>query len=157
MPAPPPTSSETLRLTNEAVLGEMMKLAFANMHDYLRFESGGATVDFSRLTRDQAAAITEVTVTTRQESTKARTKEGKPPAEITNVKFKLADKRQALLALARHLGLFGDEFAPPEAEERRADTLDPKARLEIAREIMSVLAAATKTARRSRGKGRRRG
>src|SRR5882762_8168815 len=45
------------------VLNELAKLAFASMADYMRVGPGGDPVlDFSKLTRDQAAALVEVTV-----------------------------------------------------------------------------------------------
>ena len=130
-------------LTRDAVLGEMMKLAFANIHDYLDFRSGVPRVDPSRFTRDLAAAITDITITTRQE----RGKEGNPPAEITTVKINLADKRQALLILGRHVGLFGDAPEPPAAEPDRPDFTDPKARLELARELQFFIDEAKELAR----------
>src|SRR5262245_13027023 len=45
------------------VLEELTKIARANMLDYMRVGPGGDPVlDFSQLTRDQAAALAEVTV-----------------------------------------------------------------------------------------------
>jgi phage terminase small subunit len=47
------------------VVGELRKIAFANMADYVRAQaSGDSYLDFSMLTRDQAAALQEVTVDT---------------------------------------------------------------------------------------------
>ena len=49
------------------VVGELRKIAFANMADYMRAPaSGDSYLDFSMLTRDedQAAALQEVTVDT---------------------------------------------------------------------------------------------
>ena len=131
-------------LSREAVLGELMRLGFANMHDYIRIEKGHAQVDLDNLTRDQAAAIVEVTTSTR--TTKGRGEDGEGAATTVDVRFKLADKRQALVELGRHLGLFSE---PPEPEPGpdRPDFNDPKARQELARKILFVLTEAKQTER----------
>src|SRR5258708_2581385 len=85
------------------VLTELAKLAFANMADYMRVGPGGDPVlDFSKLTRDQAAALVEVTV---EDYLDGR---GEDARKVRRVRFKLADKRGALVDLGKHLGLFKD-------------------------------------------------
>jgi phage terminase small subunit len=64
---------------------------------------GEPRLDFSALSRDQAAAIHELLVETRTEE-----RENGPPAVIVKTRFKLADKRGPLVDLGRHLGLFKD-------------------------------------------------
>src|SRR5690242_10610123 len=47
-------------ITQERVLGELAKIGFANMQDYMRpGADGDPLLDFSALTRDQAAALQE--------------------------------------------------------------------------------------------------
>jgi hypothetical protein len=53
-------------------------------------------LDFANLTRDQAAALQEVTVETFMVGA------GKDAREVRRVKFKLAEKRAALVDLGRH-------------------------------------------------------
>lgn len=91
-----------LSITKEAVLGELAKLAFANMADYMKVgEDGQPTLNFKDLTRDQAAALVEITV--------EEFKDGRSDKrEVRRVKFKLADKQKSLEALGKHLGLFID-------------------------------------------------
>jgi phage terminase small subunit len=85
------------------VLHELAKLAFANMADYMRVGPGGDPVlDFSKLTRDQAAALVEVTV---EDYVDGR---GEDARQVRRVKFKLASKLVALELLGKHLGLFKD-------------------------------------------------
>jgi len=85
------------------VLTELAKLAFANMADYMRVGPGGDPVlDFSKLTRDQAAALVEVTV---EDYLDGR---GEDARQVRRVKFKLASKLVALELLGKHLGLFKD-------------------------------------------------
>ena len=136
---------ELPQLSSESVLGELMRLGFANMHDYLSFKDGKPRVDLSRLTRDQACAIAEVNVTTRQERGK--------DAEVTQVRFKLADKRQALVELGKHLGLFKERPEPPAADADRPDFSDPNARLQLARQILFSIAEAEHLVK-AQGEGR---
>jgi phage terminase small subunit len=146
MPAKNTSSAAELpQLSSESVLGELMRLGFANMHDYLDFKDGTPRVDLSRLTRDQACAIAEVNVTTRQERGK--------DAEVTQVRFKLADKRQALVELGKHLGLFKERPEPPAADVSRPDFSDPNARLQLARQILFMIAEAEHAAKTS-GEGK---
>src|SRR5258708_1159088 len=85
------------------VLDELAKLAFANMADYMRVgPDGDPVLDFSNLTRDQAAALVEVTV---EDYLDGR---GEDARKVRRVRFKLADKRGALVDLGKHLGLFKD-------------------------------------------------
>ena len=93
-----------LAINKENVLSELAKLAFANMADYMEIGADGQPrLDLSALTRDQAAAIHEVVVETRIVQ-----RDDGPPVIVSKAKFKLADKRGALVDLGKHLGLFKD-------------------------------------------------
>jgi hypothetical protein len=93
-----------LAINKENVLSELAKLAFANMADYIEIGADGQPrLDLSALTRDQAAAIHEVVVETRIVQ-----RDDGPPVIVSKAKFKLADKRAALVDLGKHLGLFKD-------------------------------------------------
>ena len=86
------------------VIRELAKIGFANMLDYITIgKDGDPYVDLSKLTREQAAAIGEVTV---EDFTDGR---GEGARDVRRVKFKLADKRGALVDLGRHFGLFTDK------------------------------------------------
>lgn len=88
-----------LEITQDSVAQELAKIGFANMADYMKPGSDGDPIlDFSLLSRDQAAALSEVTVDTLKGADSEKT--------IQRVKFKLADKRAALVDLGRHLGMF---------------------------------------------------
>ena len=92
--------SERTRISADAVLTELAKLGYANMMDYITVSGDGtAGIDLSKLTREQAAAITELT------SEDTYDKEGNLTRRN---KIKLADKRAALVDIGRHLGLFRD-------------------------------------------------
>lgn len=94
-------SDALLDWAHEAILGDAAKLlgaaimvdetarlALANMADYMTVGADGRPVlDFSSLTREQAAALGEVTVDTRKAG---------EDVEIEKVKFKLHDKIAAI-------------------------------------------------------------
>jgi phage terminase small subunit len=102
---------EKLDITVERVLGELAKLAFSNMLDYMNTqEDGSAHVDLSKLTREQAAAIQEVTV---DEYTEGG---GENARNVKRTKFKLADKRGSLELLGKYLKLFTDRQEIREAK-----------------------------------------
>lgn len=93
-----------LDITRETVLAELAKIAFANPMDFGSVDGEGQFgIDLTRASRDQFAAISEIT--TRQ------VKEGRgEDARVgRETKIKLADKRAALVDLGRHLGLFEPE------------------------------------------------
>jgi phage terminase small subunit len=81
---------ERTAITLERVAVELGRIGFANMGDYMRVgPSGDPVLDFSKLTRERAAALTEVTVDDYLEG------RGETAREVRKVKFKLADKRGA--------------------------------------------------------------
>lgn len=95
-------------VTQERILKELALLGFSNMMDYVSLTDDGlASVDFSALTRDQAAAIHEIKVD-RIVTGKSKSDEDGPAPQIEKVTFKLADKRAALVDLGKHLGMFID-------------------------------------------------
>ena len=83
------------------IVTELEKLGFSNMLDFVRIDDDGQPqLDFSRLTREQAAAIAEITT---DETTNPRT------GEVTRrTRFKLLDKKAALDTLGKYLGMFID-------------------------------------------------
>ena len=86
------------------VIRELAKIGFANMLDYITIgEDGDPYVDLSNLTHEQAAAIGEVTVEDFMDG------RGEDARAVRKIKFKLADKRAALVDLGRHFALFTDK------------------------------------------------
>ena len=91
-------------ITAERVLNELAKIGFANMDAYMRTtKDGDPYLDFSNLTNDQTAALAEVTVDDYVDG------RGDDARNVKRVKFKLHDKRAALVDLGRHLKLFTDK------------------------------------------------
>lgn len=95
--------AERAEISIEKVLRELALIGFANMDDYMRVgDDGDPFLDFSKLTREQAAAIVEVTVEDFKEG------RGEAARDVRRVKMKLADKKGALVDIGRHLGMFKD-------------------------------------------------
>jgi phage terminase small subunit len=105
------------------VLEELGKLAFANMLDYMRVgPDGDPVLDFSKLARDQAAALVEVTVEHYLDG------RGEDARQVRRVRFKLADKRGALV----DRGGAADRTAPeqgrrPSEDLGRVQASEPRA------------------------------
>ncbi len=132
--------SERTALTADMVVRELAKIGFANMGDYLRVikPGGDPYVDFSMLTRDQAAALREVTVDTYVEG------HGENARKVRRIKFKLGDKRAALVALGKHFGLFA-ATNHERTDKSEVDATDARER--IARRIASIAARSARIAR----------
>lgn len=97
--------AERNEITADRVIQELAKLGFSNMMDYMRVgPEGDPVLDFSAITREQAAALTEVTV---EDFTDGR---GEDSRDVRRVKFKLADKRSALVDLGKHIGMFREQI-----------------------------------------------
>lgn len=121
-------------LTAERVLGELEKLAFANIQDFMRVTSQGEPyVDVSQLTRDQAAALQEFTV---EDYTEGR---GEDARDVKRVRIKLSDKRAALTELGRHLGLFSDTVKTQQLDAN-GNPITPGPTFVIAREEAKKIA-----------------
>ena len=93
--------AKRLAVTADEVVAELAKLAMSNMADYIQTTpEGDAYVDLSNLTRDQAAALSEITV---EDYVDGR---GEGAREVRKVKIKLNSKQAALESLAKHLGVY---------------------------------------------------
>lgn len=122
----------------QEVLAELSKLGRANMQDFMRVQDSGEPVlDFSALTRDQAAAISELTVETFMDGA------GDDAREVKRVKFRLHDKRGALSELRKH-------HEPQKHQHEHAGKdggaieVAPAGSMDIARRIAFALAKANR-------------
>lgn len=94
-----------LEVKADKVVEEIARLAFSNLQDYIRINADGqADVDLSTLTRDQAAAVSEITV-----DTTGGTGDGERRL-VLRTKIKLIDKTKNLELLCRHLGMLNDKI-----------------------------------------------
>jgi len=92
-------TAEKLEITKDRIVEELAKIGFSNMLDYMRSNiDGDPYLDFSKLTREQAAALAEVTVEDFKDG------RGEDARDVRRVKFKLHDKKGALVDMAKMLG-----------------------------------------------------
>lgn len=98
------TRASKTDLKAEHIVEELRRLAFSNMMDYMEIDENGKPcgLNMSNLTRDQAAAIQEIT-----EDTTGGSGDGERRL-VLRTKFKLSDKAKNLELLGRHLGMFKD-------------------------------------------------
>lgn len=90
-------------ITADKVLDELAKIGFSNMGDYMKCaEDGSPILDFIGLTREQMAALAEVTV--------VEDYSGKDKVKKTT-KFRLHDKLGALVNIGKHLGMFVEKVS----------------------------------------------
>jgi phage terminase small subunit len=124
--------AERLEVTSARIVTELAKLGFANMADYMRANPGGDPyLDFSRLTRDQAAALAEVTVDDFVDGRGANAR------QVKRVRFKLHDKQAALVNLGRHLGIFADRHVIEGSIEHRIALMTPAERVARADQLLA--------------------
>lgn len=94
---------ERLRVTEDTIIEEIAKLAFANITDFIVIQQDGtAQTDLSGLTREQLAALSEVTIDTYMDG------KGEDARPVKSVKFKLAPKLAALELLGKRHKLWTD-------------------------------------------------
>ena len=114
-------------ITADAVLVELARIGFSNMLDYMRVgETGELVVDLSTLDRDKAAAIAEITVEDLKDRRRA------DAGERQRIRFKLLDKRGALVDLGKHLGVFRDGPRGPAPRGMAQADGDEITRIELA-------------------------
>lgn len=96
---------ENIDVNETAILRELACLAFSNMADFTTPGADGAPViDFRNLSRQQMAAVREVTI--------EEFKDGRSDKrEVRRIKFRLYDKTAPLELLGRHLQMFADKAA----------------------------------------------
>lgn len=88
-------------VTAARVLLELARLAFVNVKDFDGAYDADGNLDLKKLTHDQAAAISELTIETVGKGDKAKRR----------VRAKLWSKTEAINTLARHLGLLKPDAA----------------------------------------------
>lgn len=121
---------ERYAVTKANILRELALIGFARMDDYLAFgDDGRPSLDFAKIQANPelAAAISELVVDEIGTDGKR--------ALTTRVRFKLHEKRSALVDLGKNLGMFvekheltGADGGPVEIKEIRRVIVDPRAR-----------------------------
>ena len=96
--------ADKFEIAADRVLGEIAKLAFSNIGDFLHIENGDVYVDLSKMTADQSAALSEVVVD--RHIYRGRRGRNGNGDEIRRTRVRLVDKTRALELLGKHLRLF---------------------------------------------------
>jgi phage terminase small subunit len=119
---------ETAAVSIDQVVRELVKIGFANVKNYIRLTADGEpAVDFSDVTEDQFAALSEVSVedfvdgrTEADETLEPQPQGGelrrRRGREVRKVRFKIHNKEAALVDLLKHLGGF-----PPQKHEHAGE------------------------------------
>lgn len=95
--------AERIGVTAERVLIELCRIGFANIEDYTTLDqaTGLRVADFTRCDRDQLAAVQEITVED------VNLGAGESARVGQRCRLKLHSKREALLDIGKHLGMWG--------------------------------------------------
>jgi phage terminase small subunit len=90
-------------ITLDKIISELALIGFARLDQYVRITpDGDPTVDLSKMTSEQSAAITEITIDEYMDG------RGDDAREVKKVRIKLGEKRAALVDLGKHFGLGKD-------------------------------------------------
>lgn len=94
-------------ITLDRIVSELAKVGFANMADYIEDDGNGKPrfKDLASIRRDHMAAVTELTLDTREEY-EGRGEDRRKVADVERIKFKLASKIEGLVNLGKLLGYF---------------------------------------------------
>jgi len=132
-------AAERNEITVDRVAQELAKIAFANMADFMTVtEDGLAYIDLKNITRDQAAAIAELTSETYDEND-PEASEGKAKRRVKKTRLKLSDKQGGLEKLGRHLGMFKDGLEISGKNGKPIEVNDMNAKRDLARWIAHTL------------------
>lgn len=105
--------SERTEITQDRVLQEFAKIAFADMADFLTFNADGTvTLDWSNLPEGATKVIQSI-----EQDTHTQGKGDDATKEVLRTKFKLHDKLGALRDIGRHLGMFTDNVKHSATDE----------------------------------------
>lgn len=128
-------AARRVEITRAKVLEELSRIGFANMIDYVRTtDAGDVYVNLSALDRERAAPIQEVVVDTYVEG------RGEEAREVKRTRFKLADKRAALVDIAKINGWVIDKHEHSGKDGGPIETREVSALDEVNRRISGLAA-----------------
>lgn len=132
-------AAERVEITQAKVLEELAKIGFSNMLDYVGITTDGdAYVTLANMTRDQAAAVQQITVEDFKDG------RGEDARDVRKVTFKLSDKRAALVDIGKHLGMFIEKHELTGRDQGPIETKDVSARDLLSSRIAGLASRAGK-------------
>lgn len=91
-------AADRYAVSRERNVAELARMAYANMEDYTRLIGGERVVDLTAASRDQLAAVQEITVEDFKDG------RGEDARDVRRIKFRLADKQAAIERLNKMFG-----------------------------------------------------
>lgn len=148
-------------VTIDMVMREHKKIGFSNILDYISIGSDGRPyADFSRLTREQAAAIGEIIEETvlssdpdAQDAAGVEAGESgkKPRVAVIKTRLKLHNKQASLVEMGKHLGMYeADNRQKAEAEAAVHAAAAERSNDDLARRLALILAMGARKAAAAR-------
>lgn len=98
-------SANKAGITIDRIMKEAALIGFSNLNDYIDTTGSEPVMRLDRTTRDQMAALSEITTETRYE----RAGPGEEPVRVVKTKIKAWDKLAALEKLGKQLGMWRDK------------------------------------------------
>lgn len=128
---------DRIAIRKETVARELLKTGTANMFDYVKVipETGQLVPDFSKMTRDQAAAIQELIV---EEYLDGR---GENARQVRRTEIKLYNRNAALMNIARMFGWVVERPEDQKSLEARLRAMTPEQKREHSRALLDQLQA----------------
>ncbi|MCM2441182.1 terminase small subunit [Agrobacterium vitis] len=128
-------------VSKDRIVSELAKIAYGNLSDFMKVTSDGtAYIDLSEVDRDQMAALTGIEV---EEYAEGR---GEDKRDIIKTKIKMADKRAALMDLAKLCGHIVEKVEHTGANGGAIETKDVSEN-EMARRVAFMLAKGMRSAK----------
>ena len=96
--------SKRVQFTADDLFNELVKVGTSNMEDFIVVQPDGTTrIDMSKCSRDQMAALSEVS--TEQSYVDTGSEDEPNYQTVSKIKIKQHSKNQALIELGKHLGV----------------------------------------------------
>lgn len=119
-----------LDLSADAVLAEVGRMAFGNVHDFITVgEDGYAYVDLSDVTREQMAVLSSMEIIDMPPVTLMGSDGQKMERQVLKVKFKMWDKIKSLEMLMKHFDLLKEKVEVEGLDKMIANLHEGRARV----------------------------
>lgn len=109
---------ERFDISEDKIMQELAKIGFSNLGNLVLVDdNGNGRIDLTKMTRAQRAALAQFKTKTRQEKYYDDEKQEWSTRPVTEVEFKFHDKRQALVDMGKHIGMFVEKVQVDATED----------------------------------------